>query len=489
MGLGIVEIECNGGQCKIVDRLPSVPIREISEACSYRVQGYEFMDAYRRGNWDGKRRLFHKSHRTFPIGLLDVVQGILIRHDVDFIVSKSESNLHAVSLPMSDEWVPRPYQFEAADNIVQAKIGVIRMATGGGKTVVAGHVMSILNLPTLFLVHTKDLLYQAIDTFVDMFGVKRVGQIGDGVVEVSSVTVATIQTVSRVLGMEWKKYEYEEDSWDDSETQPVADQAQWIRDCLDNVGVVFMDECHRVAAPTAMDVMASLSNPTFRIGLSASPWRDDGADLAITGCLGPIVYSINASTLADMGYLVKPIIRMLPVPPMQFPKDTPYARVYSQYIVENEHRNEMVVKHAASLLRRGKPTIVLVRHIKHGMHLQELISERVGVWIPFISGRDPAFVRKQALDDMREGKSNLMIASTIADEGLDIKPLQGLILAGGGKSSVKALQRVGRTLRTFEGKEGAEIVDFDDRARWLINHSAARQRLYETEPAWTVIDA
>jgi len=117
-----------------------------------------------------------------------------------------------------------------------------------------------------------------------------------------------------------------------------------------------------------------------------------------------------------------------------------------------------------------------------------MLSEEIGLRVPFISGKDPAFVRKKTIDDMRQGRSGVMIASTIADEGLDIKPLQGLILAGGGKSSVKALQRVGRTLRPFKGKYSAEIIDFNDNAKWLIKHSLARVRLYETEPDWVVLD-
>jgi superfamily II DNA or RNA helicase len=296
--------------------------------------------------------------------------------------------------------------------------------------------------------------------------------------------------MSRVYDLEYETYSYEDlDGWVDEETGSLAKRhGESIRNAMEGVGVVFMDECHRVAAPTAMKVMECLTNPRFRFGLSASPWRDDGADLAIQACLGPVAYSITASDLIDLGYLVPPIIRMVDVPPRSFARRTPYATIYKEYIVENEDRNNRIIAAAASLVRRGKPTLVLVQRIRHGEFLQREISERIGTWVPFLSGRDSAATRKSSLDDIREGRSGIFIASVIADEGLDLKPLSGLILAGGGKSSVKALQRIGRTLRPFKNKTGAEIWDFYDQALHLIHHSAARIRLYETEPRWQVLD-
>ena len=66
------------------------------------------------------------------------------------------------------------------------------MATGSGKTVVAAAMIARLGQPALFFVHTKDLLYQAKSYFENILKVP-VGQIGDGVVDIQPITVATIQ--------------------------------------------------------------------------------------------------------------------------------------------------------------------------------------------------------------------------------------------------------------------------------------------------------
>ena len=62
------------------------------------------------------------------------------------------------------------------------------------------------------------------------------------------------------------------------------------------------------------------------------------------------------------------------------------------------------------------------------------------------------------------------------------------MLLGGGKSSTRALQRVGRVLRTYGNKKNAVVIDFDDKARFLADHSKKRQQIYEAEPSFVITD-
>lgn len=477
----VITIECVGGTCKIVDRLPSVPIRKMYGDLAYRIERFQKDDIY--------VRLFNKRSRVFPLGLLPMVIKILRDNEIEFDVKNAKSNFVKLKLPIiSDKYGRRPYQDECITEAIKQFIGVIRLPTGGGKTVVAGHIMSAIGMPSLFLVHTKDLLYQAIDAFSDMFGSEKVGQIGDSKVDIREITVATTQSMCRVFDAKYEQYEYEDvEEWEDEQTDITGSRGHWIREAMSQIGIVFHDECHRVAAPTVMGLMEALINPVYRIGLSASPWRDDGADMAIQACLGDVIYSKTASDLTPE-YLVPPIIRTLDVPPMGFKRNANFMQVYSHYIVHNEERNKMIVDNAVSMVHRQKPTMVLVTRIQHGNLLQDQLSEELGFRVPFISGKDSSSVRKSILDDIRKGRLGVFIASTIADEGLDIKPLQGLVLGGAGKSSTKALQRIGRLLRPYKGKVDAEVVDFSDNAKFLVNHSARRLDLYSTEEKWDIID-
>ena len=56
-----------------------------------------------------------------------------------------------------------------------------------------------------------------------------------------------------------------------------------------------------------------------------------------------------------------------------------------------------------------------------------------------------------------------LIASKIFDQGVDIPNLDALVLAGSGKSSGRALQRIGRVIRNAPGKKKAIVVE-----EWLF---------------------
>jgi superfamily II DNA or RNA helicase len=89
---------------------------------------------------------------------------------------------------------------------------------------------------------------------------------------------------------------------------------------------------------------------------------------------------------------------------------------------------------------------------------------------------------------MKKGKHRCIIASSIFDEGVDVRPLSALILAGSGKSQTRALQRIGRVIRSYEGKKDAIIIDFFDDIKYMRKHSQARRKMYKTEPKFEISD-
>jgi superfamily II DNA or RNA helicase len=78
--------------------------------------------------------------------------------------------------------------------------------------------------------------------------------------------------------------------------------------------LAIFDEAHHVAAQTIYDLLYRMPNVSTVVGLSASPWRDDGLDLLLEAALGPVRYAIRASDLIDQGWLVPPHIRVHRIP-------------------------------------------------------------------------------------------------------------------------------------------------------------------------------
>jgi superfamily II DNA or RNA helicase len=483
----MITIKLEGSIGRVQNADPLI-LSQISDQCSFDVQGAEKSELYRKKRWDGKKRLFNKQHGKFPIGLLHRITAFLESQNLQYEIMSKPIELNTFEVGLSDLVEKRPYQIEAVSAAIKTKNSVIQVATGGGKTVIAAMLVAELKCNTLFMVHTKDLLYQAKKSFEEFLQIP-VGQIGDGIVDIQPVTCATMQTISKYLGVKVDKNPYDDAVNDEKETDISGQNAAAIERVVKDAQLVIWDEVHRVACDMAHGVSEAIKKAPYRVGLSASPWRDDGADMMIEAAMGHVSYKVSASDLMDMGYLVKPIIRRVKVPALipWYADHRTYDQIYKQEIVENSKRNHMIMNFVRDFVGMGMPTMVLVQQIKHGNTLKKMISENFDP-IDFLSGRDFSQKRNQTIQEMRDGDRYSLIASTIADEGLDIKRLTAIILAGGGKSSTRALQRIGRVLRPFEGKTHAIVIDFDDEAKYLRDHATKRRDIYQTEHNFTILE-
>ena len=277
---------------------------------------------------------------------------------------------------------------------------------------------------------------------------------------------------------------------------------------------LLVHNCHHVPADTANTVSQWCKNAYYRIGVSATPWRDGGDDLLIEAVLAKRKpeNNINASYLIKNGYLVPTTIYFVPM--KQVFKGKNYHNVYQQAIVDNEERNKAIVTIATKMLQTKKmTTLILIQRVEHGEKIQEMLFKKIPQKtftitvddpkngkptmvrvknIEFLSGQDEALRRKAVIQAIKEKKCQILIGSTIADEGLDIPSLDCLILAGGGKSSTRAFQRIGRVLRLFkdkitgEEKKRAVCFDFQDYTPMLRRHARIREKLYKTEDMWDI---
>src|SRR5690606_14891566 len=124
-------------------------------------------------------------------------------------------------------------------------------------------------------------------------------------------------------------------------------------------------------------------------------------------------------------------------------------------------------------------TLVLFKNKAHGKRLYKMLSGKISC--AMLDGDDDFKIREEVCDKIKIGEIDCIIASTIFDIGVDLPVLSALVIAGGGKSSVRALQRVGRILRLYHGKTIAPVIDFCDQAPFLLDHSLKRKEILELE--------
>lgn len=466
--------------------------RAIDNDLSFLVPGAQYSPAYkgfygREGKfvkWDGKKHLL-KSDLSFPFGLLDRVLELGKSYQIPIEIEdrrkkSSYEEISIISRLNELKKTPFPYQLEILDVAEKNDHGIIRLATGGGKTLVAALLAAKFGSSTVVYVIGKDLLHQIYNFFLSVFGSDVVGIVGDGECIIKDITVASVWTVGQALGMKKNKILLD----DEEEEKKVSEEKYTeILNFISTAKIHLFDECH-IASCDTIQTIAQNINPERLYGLSASPWRDDNSDLLIEAVFGKYLIDISASYLIQEGYLVPPKIKFLRIPGPTEKLKKNYQAIYKAYITENQIRNDYVLKAAQQLEKLNCQSLILYREIQHGKRLYELINKKLPVAL--LSGRDSQDVREKAKEDLTSGKIVAILASTIFDIGVDIPSASGLVTAGGGKSSVRALQRIGRVIRGYPEKKCAYVYDFLDQAHYLQQHSEQRKRIYELEKEFKV---
>lgn len=340
-----------------------------------------------------------------------------------------------------------------------------------------------LNKPTIIYVIGLDLLKQFYDLFSLLFD-EKIGFIGNGVCDIQRINIASIWTISSALKI--KGPLLQDDDTEDKEIKPNETQSSKIINMLQDTRLHIFDESHVVTTETIKQIFNKI-NPENIYGFSGTPFRDDGSDLLINSILGDQIVNVPASELIADGYLAQPIIKFVKIPKLFIDGGTTnYQNVYKEYITNNIIRNNKIIENTIELLTKNYQVLVLFKHLQHGNNLRELLDNK-NIKYEYLSGSDSLDKRLEVKNNLLSHKSNLVLASSIFDIGVDISSLSALVLAGGGKSSIRTLQRVGRVIRKYKNKKFAAIVDFYDDVRFLKNHSKKRYEIYNSESGFKLI--
>lgn len=269
----------------------------------------------------------------------------------------------------------------------------------------------------------------------------------------------------------------------ESKNKKVYDKHNEALAFLESVAVMIVDEAHHTSADTWYQSLSKCTNAYYRVALTGSIDRKDHLLWQrLQAIFNKTIIKISNETLINLGHSAKPKITMFPIVSPQGHDESDYMIARDACIVNNEYRNKLISQLTHKYYNEGKGVLILVNIIEHGDNIVELLND-MGIPNAFIHGELPLDYREQQLDNMREGKLKVLIATTIADEGVDISGIDMLILGAGGKSLRQTLQRVGRALRKKKtGENVATIIDFVDYTnKHLLNHSKERRKTYVQE--------
>lgn len=440
---------------------------------------YRAWDGWKKQFWSGQRKTY------FPTGLISIVKDYFGENDIEYrgydIRVRPEKN---INLEYSGLIEYRDYQKKIIKSSAAKGRGIIQAATGAGKTIIATGIMKeIAVAPIIFFVTSIDLLTQAKESFEEVLlqdgKPLKVGQIGGGVIDIKDVNVMTIQTAVRALGKTWNS-ETKYDSDDTDDKTPIAERKEEIQELIHTAKLSFCDEVQHWRASTCQDVAKELKQAYYTFGMSATPYRDEGDDMMIQACFGKKIATVSASKLIKDKWLIKPEIKMIHVYGPKSPYKS-WQKIYKDQIAENEEYNQMVTKIANAYIERGRLVLVLVNQIKHGKEIAKMINNSM-----FLSGASSKKKREDGIKSLRNRYISCIVSTVIFDEGIDIKPLDTVILAGQGKSKTRAMQRIGRIIRPFPNKESATAIDFMVHQKFLEDHAIERLKMYQTEHEFSI---
>jgi superfamily II DNA or RNA helicase len=243
------------------------------------------------------------------------------------------------------------------------------------------------------------------------------------------------------------------------------------------VNGIVVHNCHHGSSDSWTKLLLSVP-ASVRIGLSGTADKRGSLDYwRLMAVAGPVVYRLTSSELIARGFLSRPKIAFITDEKVFGPAISSYKRgrttapnpgndmlpwntIYADAIVNNKHYNSAVAQFARSLVQRKHPTVVMCAQTTH---IKNIVAEckRIGLKVVSIEGANAVATRMKALDNLVKKRDHVLVCSPIFDEGIDVPDIEAVVLAGGGKSLVKLIQRIGRVLRKkANGRNKAVIVDF-----------------------------
>lgn len=267
--------------------------------------------------------------------------------------------------------------------------------------------------------------------------------------------------------------------------------------------MIIVDECHGLKG----NVLTKLLNEygkeiPYRFGVTGTLPKEESDKMSVIIAVGSVKYNIPAHKLIADGHLAELQIDILQtevdlreqyqayLDEKDFMDTLGKPRTYIQFMESYlpdwpaEKRflqhDEKRLRWIASYVERKKDeklgnTLVLVDGISFGKKLSSMIEGSV-----FLQGKVAMKDRKKVYDSFKT-EDNLVIIATIqiASTGLDIPRIFNMVCIDVGKSFVRIIQSIGRSLRKAEDKDRAHFTDICSNLKYSKKHLRERIKYYK----------
>ena len=391
--------------------------------------------------------------REFPNEEIELGKGIID------IVKPTFNNINAYDNLKHNL---RDYQLTSVKEALKFGRGIIKLGTGGGKTLtIASLLMSLYSNNTkikiLIIVPDLGLVSQTYNDFEDynvLFKfTKWTGKIKP------DLTANCIIANRGIL-------------------QSQFESNDWIK----NVDVLVVDECHTIKKSNKISKMVGKIITNNKFGLTGTLPDNKPDEWNILGKLGKVIYDKDSYELRLESYLTNVDIKIIDVSYKDKPLYVSGGNNFKtelDFIYDNSFRNNVIANISKKF---NNNSLILVNHLAHGDALYDKLSLINGKQVYFVKGEVEVEERDKIKKIMETNSNVVCIAMTsIFSTGINIKNIHMIMFASGGKSFIRTIQSIGRGLRLHESKNKLTIIDICDKLRYGIRHNDKRKEIYNSE--------
>jgi len=275
----------------------------------------------------------------------------------------------------------------------------------------------------------------------------------------------------------------------------VTKNEPFINEFIQGCNVLIIDEVQHLRSTSYANIAFKAINVEYLLGFSGSPFHgfnvlENPGDSLIQGITGGLIFYVSFKTLVKLGHIAEPVFLFKSTSGPLIKHRMKYKNVEKNYIVNNHDRNNFILQTSSLFVSWNFQVLILVRLKEHGMFFMEHFK---GLKVIFVTGGEGSFQYNEfgqieevtinydtVREDYENGKWDIMIATQVFNEGINI-PAVGLVVLGcAGKSRIEFSQRLGRGARKKKHINRVYVLDFKDNSHiYLLAQYKTRKKYAE----------